>query len=76
MFRITTNKPVFETELFSTKSFENKIQRTLRKLETRLSTQQYYQMYPTASFQKKFMVPQNYINYQLMVQSMTFQFGQ
>ena len=53
MFRITTNKLVFETETFSTKSFENKIQRTLRKLKRRLSTQQYCQMYPTASFPGK-----------------------
>ena len=37
-----------------TKSFENKIQRTLRKLNKRLSTQQYYQLYPTGSFPGKF----------------------
>ena len=37
-----------------TKSFENKTQRTLRKLKTRLSTQQYYQLYPTGSFPGKF----------------------
>ena len=36
-----------------TKSFENKIQRTLRKLKTRSSTQQYYQLYPTGSFPGK-----------------------
>ena len=32
---------------------KNKIQRTLRKLKTRLSTQQYYQLYPTGSFPEK-----------------------
>ena len=37
-----------------TKSFENKIQRILRKLKTRLSTQQYFQLYPTGSFPGKF----------------------
>ena len=49
------------------KSFENKIQRTLRKLKTRSSTQQYYQLYPTGSFPGKFYGT---------VQSMTFPFGQ
>ena len=37
-----------------TKSLENKIQRTLRKLKTWLSTQQHYQLYPTSSFPGKF----------------------
>ena len=50
-----------------TKSFENKIQRTLRKLKTRLSTQQYCQLYPTGPFPGKFYGT---------VQSMTFPFGQ
>ena len=36
-----------------TKSFENKIQCTLTKLKTRLSTKQFYQMYPTGSFPGK-----------------------
>ena len=38
----------------ATKSFKNKIQHTLRKLKTRLSTQQYYQLYRTGSFPGKF----------------------
>ena len=37
-----------------TKSFENKIQRTLRKLKTKLSTEQCYQLYSTGSFPGKF----------------------
>ena len=36
------------------KSFKKKIQRILRKLKTRLSTQQYFQLYPTGSFPGKF----------------------
>ena len=39
---------------YLTKSFENKIQRTFRKLKTRLSTKQHYQLYPTGSFPGKF----------------------
>ena len=37
-----------------TKSLENKIQRTLRKLKRRLPTQQCYQLYLTGSFPGKF----------------------
>ena len=36
-----------------TKSFENKIQYTFRKLKRRLSTQQDYQLYPTGLFPEK-----------------------
>ena len=36
-----------------TKSFENKIQHALIKLKTKLSAQQYYQLYPTGSFPGK-----------------------
>ena len=36
-----------------TKLFENKIQRTLTKLKIKLSTHQYYQLYPTGSFPGK-----------------------
>ena len=55
MFRITTNKPVFSKLKHDlTKLPENKIQGTLRKLKTRFSTQQYYQLYPTGPFPVKF----------------------
>ena len=37
-----------------TKPFENKIEHTLRKLKTTLSTQQYYQLYSIGSFPGKF----------------------
>ena len=55
MFRITTNKPAFSKLKHDlTKLPENKIQGTLRKLKTRFSTQQYYQLHPTDPFPGKF----------------------
>ena len=46
---------ILQTEQFTklrhdpTKSIENKIQRELRKLKTRLTIQEYHQLYPTGS---------------------------
>ena len=54
MFRIITNKQIFETEVRTDQIVENKIQYILIKLKIRLSTQQYYQLYPTGSFPGKF----------------------
>ena len=47
-----------------TVNYEAKIQRTLRKMKSRLTLQEYDKVYPTGSNAVNFMVPQESTNYQ------------
>ena len=49
-----------------TKSIEGKIQRMLRKVNNRLSSKEYYQLYPTGSCPGKFYGTAKSISYHLM----------